>query len=117
MMRKFLTVILLIISYIDIFPNVYTVINTNDSGAGSLRQAMTEANSGYMGNHTITFNIPQTDPGYDAQTGTFTIALQSELPYLLVVGNITIDATTQANTNPYGPEIVLDGGTDRKSVV
>ena len=111
MMRKYLTVILLIISYIDIFPNVYTVINTNDSGAGSLRQAMTEANSGYMGNHTITFNIPQTDPGYDAQTGTFTIALQSELPYLLVVGNITIDATTQANTNPYGPEIVLDGGT------
>lgn len=88
----------------------YTVTNTNDSGAGSLRQAMTDATGSYIGNHTINFNIPQTDAGYDATSGTFTIHLQSELPYLLMAGNITIDGTTQPNTNPNGPEIVLDGG-------
>ena len=94
--------------------NTYTVTNCNDSGAGSLRQAMTDATSGYTGNHTISFNIPTTDAGYDASSGTFTIHLLSELPYLLIGGHITIDATTQAtnvgNTNPDGPEIVLDGG-------
>ena len=88
----------------------YTVTNTNDSGAGSLRQAMTDAIGSYIGNHTINFNIPTTDAGYDAASGTFTIHLQSELPYLLIAGNITIDGTTQPNTNPDGPEIVLDGG-------
>ena len=94
--------------------NTFTVTNTNDSGAGSLRQAMTDATSNYIGNHTIQFNIPLTDAGYDATTGTFTIHLQSELPYLLIASNITIDGTTQTanqgNTNPNGPEIVLDGG-------
>lgn len=92
----------------------FTVTNTNDSGAGSLRQALTDATNGYTGNHTINFNIPTTDAGYDANAGTFTIHLLSELPYILVGGNITIDATTQTanvgNTNPAGPEIVLDGG-------
>ena len=94
----------------SLYAATYTVTNTNDSGAGSLRQAMTDATGSYIGNHTINFNIPTTDAGYDASSGTFTIHLQSELPYLLIAGNITIDGTTQPNTNPNGPEIVLDGG-------
>ena len=93
----------------------YVVTNTNDSGAGSLRQAITDANSGFIGNHTISFNIPFSDSGYDSVAGTFTIHLQSELPYFLLAGNITIDGTTQAtaqgNTNPFGPEIVIDCDT------
>jgi len=36
-------------------PLVFTVTNTNDSGTGSLRQAILDANS--MGGGTITFNI------------------------------------------------------------
>src|SRR5262249_25661846 len=45
--------------------------NTSDSGAGSLRQAITKANSG--GGGTITFAIPTSDPGYNASTGVWTI--------------------------------------------
>jgi uncharacterized repeat protein (TIGR01451 family) len=37
--------------------NTYTVINTNDSGGGSLRQAILDAN-GNAGADTIAFNIP-----------------------------------------------------------
>ena len=40
---------------------VYTVVNTNNDGAGSLRAAVNEANS-TSGVHTINFNIPETDP-------------------------------------------------------
>src|SRR5690349_1725585 len=39
-------------------PLVFTVLNTNDSGAGSLRQAILDANS--MGGGTIQFTIPGT---------------------------------------------------------
>lgn len=105
---------LIFLLWVNASANTYTVTHTGDSGAGSLRQAMTDATNGYVGHHTINFNIPLTDSGYDATTGTFTIHLQSELPYLLVAGDITIDGTSQSanqgNTNPLGPEIVLDGG-------
>lgn len=97
-----------------IFATDYIVTNTADSGEGSLRQAITSASSNYIGSSNIYFNIPTTDANYNAENGTFTINILSELPYLIVVGNINIDATTQTNnvgdTNPYGPEIVLDGG-------
>ncbi|HYG83260.1 MAG TPA: right-handed parallel beta-helix repeat-containing protein [Verrucomicrobiae bacterium] len=39
----------------------FTVTNTNDTGAGSLRQAITDANA-VAGSHTITFNIPGAGP-------------------------------------------------------
>ncbi|MCR5115422.1 MAG: right-handed parallel beta-helix repeat-containing protein [Bacteroidales bacterium] len=97
----------------DVFSNTYVVTNTNDSGTGSLREALTGITNGFTGNHNITFNIPMSDAGYDAETGTFTIAVPTDLPYLLFNANVTIDATTQTanvgNTNPDGPEIVLDG--------
>ena len=54
---------------------VYTVTNTNNSGAGSLRQAIADAN-GHAGADTIWFNIPLTDPNHvyyrnNATAGTF----------------------------------------------
>jgi len=49
------------------------VTNTNDSGAGSLRDAIAIACAG----NTITFNIPTSDPGYNAGTGRYTITLTS----------------------------------------
>ncbi len=95
---------------LNVFSATYTVTNTNDSGTGSLRQAITDANA--AGADIIVFNIPDTDPGYDAVNGVWVIAPASGLPYLLT-GNTTIDGTTQTtnqgDTNPFGPEIVIDG--------
>jgi len=66
----------------------FTVINTNDSGAGSLRQAMTDANAGGPGPHTIAFDIPG--------SGVHTITLATTLPTISVSGGgLTIDGTTQ----------------------
>ncbi len=59
----------------------FTVINTNDSGAGSLRQAITDANN-TVGADTIDFNIP--GPGQKTITVT-----SAELPNL--TETVTID--------------------------
>jgi len=87
----------------------YTVTNTSDSGPGSLRQAILNADANDSVAITIVFNIPETDPGF--ANGVFTIQPLSELPVLSQ--NITIDGTTQTaftgNTNPYGPVIVING--------
>jgi hypothetical protein len=94
------------------FSAVFTVTNTNDSGSGSLRAAITSANITPGSPHSIVFNIPSTDPGYNMSQGTWRIAPSTGLPYI-TGSNITIDGTTQTlfagNTNPDGPEIDLDG--------
>ena len=61
----------------------FTVTNTNNSGAGSLRQAILDANSN-PGTDSITFNIG---------SGLQTIALTSELPG--ITDPVVIDGTTQ----------------------
>ena len=71
----------------------FTVSNTNDSGAGSFRQALLDAN-GAVGGDTIAFSIPG--------AGVHTITLTSLLP--LITSPVVIDGYTQpgsvANTNP-----------------
>jgi hypothetical protein len=62
----------------------FSVTNTNDSGAGSLRQAILDANAN-AGADTISFNVPG--------TGVHTIAPASELP--TITESVTIDGTTQ----------------------
>jgi len=62
----------------------FTVTNTNDSGAGSLRQAILDSNS-TPGVQIIDFNIPG--------GGVQTIALASPLPD--TADGVTIDGTTQ----------------------
>ena len=73
----------------------FTVINTNDSGAGSLRQAILDANANF-GDDVIEFNIPG--------SGVHTIFLSSGLP--AITQPVTIDGYTQPgsspNTNPVG---------------
>ena len=89
----------------------FTVTNSNDSGAGSLRWAIEQTNS-TEGPHKISFNIPLEDSSYDASLGVWVLKPHTTLPKL-TRGSVTIDGTTQTtnvgDTNPKGPEIMLDG--------
>jgi hypothetical protein len=85
----------------------FTVTNTNDSGAGSLRQAIDDANN-TPGADTIVFNIPG--------PGVHTITPLSLLP--IIFNDVTIDGYTQpgssVNTNATGAlntvlQIEIDG--------
>jgi hypothetical protein len=67
----------------------FNVINVNDSGAGSLRQAVIDANTA-AGADTIVFNIPG--------AGLHTIALLSALPAL--TEPVTVDGFTQPGSSP-----------------
>ncbi|MFO0909864.1 MAG: DUF4347 domain-containing protein [Isosphaeraceae bacterium] len=69
---------------VQLLPDNFVVTNTNDSGPGSLRQVITEANNSGTA-QTITFAIPG--------SGVQTITLASPLPAL--TQSITVDATSQ----------------------
>jgi hypothetical protein len=77
-------------------PSTLTVTNTLDSGAGSLRADIAAATSG----DTIAFNIPKSDPGYNATTGVWTITLTSG--ELDITKNLTI-------TGPGADELTISG--------
>lgn len=85
----------------------FTVSNTNDAGAGSLRQAITDANSA-SGRDRIVFNIPG--------EGVRTIRPATALPIL--TDPVEIDAYTQPGSSPNNLAladnavrlIALDGG-------
>jgi uncharacterized repeat protein (TIGR01451 family) len=83
----------------------FTVTNTNDSGAGSLRQAIISANSA-AGADAISFTIPG--------SGTQTINVLSPLP--AITGAVTIDGTTQ-NPSATTPPIELNGTSAGNTVV
>ena len=74
--------------------NTYTVTNVNDSGAGSLRQAILDAN-GNAGADTIAFNIPG--------SGVHTITPATALP--TITDQVVVDGYTQpgASLNTNGP--------------
>jgi len=78
----------------------FTVLNTNDSGAGSLRQAILDAN-GSAGSDRIEFAIP----GSGVQTITPATALPA------ITGTVVIDGYTQpgasANTQATGTDAIL----------
>ncbi|MCA9063345.1 MAG: DUF4347 domain-containing protein, partial [Planctomycetaceae bacterium] len=77
----------------------YLVTNTNDSGAGSLRDAIDQANAS-AGADVVTFNI--------SGSGTQVISLASALPQ--ITEQLTIDGTTQTGwvAGSFLP-VVLDG--------
>lgn len=81
----------------------FTVTNTNDSGSGSLRQAILDANTS-LGTDTITFDIPGTGP--------HTIAPLSALP--AITDPVIIDGCSQPGSNctqwPPTLNIEIDGG-------
>lgn len=89
------------------------VTNTNDSGPGSLRTAiyltLDMALDAPESAPVISFQIPTSDPGYS--DGVFTIRPTGRLPG--PGPRVAVDATTQTaftgDTNPAGPEIVVNG--------
>ncbi|MGB3906519.1 MAG: hypothetical protein WBB22_16540, partial [Anaerolineae bacterium] len=94
----------------------YWVNSTADPGTGTcdltectLGEAIQAANS-HTGSDIIAFKIPGTDPG--CNTITCTITLASDLPTINdTTGGTMINAFTQADTNPNGPEIVINGAS------
>jgi len=102
-----LTGLALLLSAASLTAATFTVTNTNDSGAGSLRQAIGDANAN-LGLDTIAFNIPG--------AGIHAIAPATELP--AVTDPALIDGYTQPgtsqNTAAVGTNAVLlielDGG-------
>ena len=76
----------------------FTVTNTADAGAGSLRQAILDANAN-AGADLIDFNIPAaTDAGCNAPTGVCTIQPVSSFP--VVTDTVMIDGYTQPGAVP-----------------
>ena len=77
--------------------------NTNDSGPGSLRQAILDADENNSGLNNIQFAIPASTspllnipvPGFDPTTQTWTINLDSPLPP--ITDQVDIDGYTQAH--------------------
>ena len=57
---------------------------------------------------TIAFDLPNSDPGYNAANSTWTIALGAQALPSLTRGKVTIDGSTQPG-NPSYPQIILDG--------
>ena len=85
--------------------------NCDDSGPGSLRDAILYANTN-PGPDTIRFQIPVGVPGHDSDIGVWLIEPQSELP--TITESLFIDGFSQRefigeDTNPFGPEIWLNG--------
>ncbi len=74
-------------------PLALAVNNTNDSGVGSLRQAILESNENFGQTNTISFDL----------AGSVTITPQSDLPPIFVP--IVLNGT-----NSDGRSVVLDGG-------
>lgn len=80
-------------------PNVYTVTNTNNSGAGSLRQAILDANA-HAGPDLIRFNISGAGPHFILPT--------SPLP--AITDPVSIDGYTQPGANPNTNPLSLGAG-------
>ena len=94
-------------SYRDLL-DTFVVTSTADSGSGTLRQAILDANA-LPGQDTISFQLPigRADivPGYAGVT-TYTINLASDLPD--ITGELLIDASTQ-DPMATEPVIILAG--------
>jgi hypothetical protein len=86
--KQLATLLLTLCTYATAFADTFTVTSTADEGAGSLREAITKANSnGIAVTDYIYFNIPE--PEFNKRV----IRLKTQLPAL--TSNIVIDGTTQ----------------------
>lgn len=98
-MKKLILALLLPTQFLFGANGILVVTNTNDSGAGSLRQAISDANSDPLIPHVIQFAI---------DSGIQTIQPLTALP--AITANYTIiDGTTQPGWAADNPVIILDG--------
>ncbi len=83
-----------------------------DTGMGSLREALNQANT-HPGPDTILFGIAPGVPGHDAATGVWTITPQTNLPSItddgLILSGFSQSMFLGTDANPLGPEIAIDG--------
>jgi hypothetical protein len=86
--RLFLACLIALLWLASLFSTTFPVTNTNDGGAGSLRQAINDAN-GNSGLDTIAFNIPG--------TGLHTITPVTQLPS--ITSPVTLDGYTQPGSS------------------
>jgi len=97
-------------SNVQVYPqNNFIVTTTVESGPGSLRQAMMDANV-YPGACTVVFNIPTSEASHENDYHWWSIKPTSPLPDL--TGNIEVRGSSQPTNeiyNPYGPVIEIDG--------
>jgi hypothetical protein len=97
-MRYALIFVLMFLGSVDrlVLASTFSVTNTNDSGSGSLRQAITDANN-HAGADTIDFNI--------SGPGVHTISPASALPN--ITDPVTIDGYSQlgSSANTHGPTL------------
>src|SRR5207302_6910105 len=77
--------------------SMFTVINTNDSGPGSLRQAILDSNN-QPGQNTIQFKI--------ASSAVQTITPLSALPN--VTNSVIMDGTTEGGFDPNNPKPLVE---------
>jgi hypothetical protein len=101
-MKMLSTIFISILSVLTVSAATFTVMNTNDSGVGSFRQAILDSNTNAATN-TITFSIPE--------TGLRVIKLLSGLP--LIVQPVTIDGFTQ----PGATENTLSNGNNANWII
>lgn len=104
MLRKIILLISFILSYNYGFSEVFTVINNNDSGVGSLRDALLKSNAnGNTEVDYIYFSIP------GIAVADHTIKIQTELPEINT--DIVIDGSTQTGdfASYNKAKIILDG--------
>jgi hypothetical protein len=85
----------------------FTVLNTADVGAGSLRAALTSAQTCALGPHTIAFSVP----GGLLTGGVAIISAATPLPSITCAGT-TVDGTTQTANGGNTNDVTLGtGGT------
>ncbi len=117
-MNKILTFLFASAVSLSSLAQVVTVTNTNNTGAGSLRQAILDANAD-VNIDTVKFNIPTSDANYNASTGVFTITVTGDsLPVidnnvLVIDGYSQRKFTSNSNTQLFGTggTVGIDGLT------
>ena len=105
------------VTEVDFGFNFSTIVNTNDTGQGSLRQFITNANAltdnaslnqaGLTaGAETSVFEIPTTDPNYSSSPLSYSVILSNILP--AITDPVMLDGSTQPGY-PGTPIIQIDG--------
>ena len=97
--KKFLTVLtVFILLACNAMANIYTVTVTADSGPGSLRQAILDANSN-PGVDIIQFSIAASGNLFEGSESATYAVIEISTPLPLITEAVLIDGTTQTNTN------------------